>query len=86
MGVMILVGRASDMDRACLFDSVTDTAFGPVFYDSKGPYDSKGLTAEEVAERFLDWLLRNYGDSRAAGGKELEDLYARFREERGLVE
>ena len=42
MGVRILAGH----DMACLYDSVTDTAFGRVFY---------GAEAEERLERFLKW-------------------------------
>jgi hypothetical protein len=82
MGVQILVGyqRGSNIDMACMFDSVTDTVFGPVFYDIKD------ITAGEVGARFLDWHLEKYGDPRKAIGKELQDRYAEFREERNLIE
>jgi len=82
MGVKILIGRqiGSDIAMACMFDSTTDTAFGPVFMDIKDK------TADEVAIDFLDWHNEKYGDPRKAVGKELQDRYAEFREEKGLIE
>ena len=82
MGTRILVGheQGSDDDAACLFDSVTETAFGPVFYARKG------FSAEWVAEQFLDWHLKKYGDPRAAVGKELVEREDEFIKERCLTE
>lgn len=44
MGVRILSDNSKDYDSACLYDSVTGWAFGPLFED----YDK--------AQAFLDWL------------------------------
>jgi hypothetical protein len=45
MGVRILYTTTGDM--ACMYDSVSMTAFGPVF---------SGLDADDQATHFLDWL------------------------------
>lgn len=67
MGVRILYDR--DQDKACLFDSVTDTALGPVFY---------GLDADDQAEHFREW----HGvDKRNLTPAELRELHARWTDE-----
>lgn len=69
MGTKIL-GRGYEDKLACLYDSTTDTAYGPVFYPFKkyerelsNPHDTKGrgkvvadLDAGEVAMLFITWL------------------------------
>jgi hypothetical protein len=52
-----------------LYDSVTDTAFGPVFYDLAS------------AEEFLEWCFENYGDPRKLDASALEDIVANWRNE-----
>lgn len=51
MGVRILSDREND--RACLFCSTSEWAFGPTFGDAFG------RDAEERAEAFLRWLPTN---------------------------
>jgi hypothetical protein len=82
MGISILIGRqiGSDISMCCLFCTTTDTAFGPVFMDIKDK------TADEVAIDFLYWHNAKYGDPRSAIGKELQERYAEFRNEKGLIE
>ena len=49
MGVRVLYDR--EADRAALYCSTSDVAFGPIFYDGDCAHD-----AQERAEAFLDWL------------------------------
>jgi len=44
--------------KACLYDSVSDTAFGPLFYESEDPNDYRD--AELVASDFLNWFKENH--------------------------
>jgi len=44
--------------KACLYDSVSDTAFGPLFYESEDPKDYRD--AELVALDFLNWHKENF--------------------------
>lgn len=50
-----------------LYDSVTDTAFGPVFADAAS------------AEEFLSWCLENHDDPRRLDASDLEDLVVQWR-------
>lgn len=61
MGVRILGGE----DGACLYDSVTMWAFGPIFED------------HEQAESFLQWLPAGI-DARTYSDKDLEAKHADF--------
>lgn len=58
MGIRILGGVRinEDHDRvgACLYDSTSNDAFGPVFEDV------------EAAEGFLEWFWSEHGDTRQA--------------------
>lgn len=77
MGVRILVGneQGSRLEIACLFDSVTGWAFGPVFQQGED-----GYAPEDLAELFLAWLRENdHGDPRQLAPGILEDLYNRWR-------
>lgn len=51
MAVDILWDEANAI--ACMWDTTTDTAFGPVF---------SGPSADSEAQEFLDWLKENPGD------------------------
>lgn len=64
MGIHILTGRLDGTrDAAVLIDSVTGTAFGPLFTD------------EDEAEGFLGWLKSTYGkDARILGETRLHEL------------
>jgi hypothetical protein len=76
MGVRILTGheQGTNQVRACLFDSVTEWAFGPVFYD----YED-GTSADDVAESFLIWLREaDNRDPRQIPDLQLEELYGQF--------
>lgn len=73
MSVRILAGTepGSSFQHACLWDSVTDTAFGPVVYQNH----DLGLLPEEILEQFLQWLpeaATRYNDD------ELHDKLAEF--------
>ena len=52
-----------------MYDSVTDTAFGPVFED------------EGSAGEFLDWCLEWHDDPRKFSPDELDDFVAEWRRE-----
>lgn len=53
MGVRILFD--AEDNRACLYDSVTETAFGRVFYaEANGELD-----ANEVAQAFISWYAKH---------------------------
>jgi hypothetical protein len=82
MGVRILVGHEQgdygyERQIACLFDSVTAWAFGPVF--SRG---ENGDSPEDLAQAFLDWLQElaenNGRDPRQIPSGELEKLHDRW--------
>ncbi len=74
MGVRILVGNldgTKDIDGACLYDSVTMTAFGPIFDD------------EEEVEAFLQAYERTCAaDLRVLSSGELEEVVSKWREGR----
>lgn len=61
MGLRILYDH--DEPAACLWDSVSGRAFGPVF---------EGDTARDDAQAFIDWLPL---DARTYGQRELESLH-----------
>ena len=72
MGCRILVGKLSinDIDEvACLYDSVSMMAFGPVFSGGKGQ-----------AERFLEYLTDKHGvlDARGVDLIDLMMYFAQF--------
>lgn len=80
MGVRILVGHEQgdhgyESEVACLFDSVTGWAFGPIFH--RGEH---GDSPEDLAEGFLRWLEQMTGgrDARTILALELEELYDRW--------
>jgi hypothetical protein len=62
MGLRILRDRTDDM--AAMYDSVTDWAFGPVFY---------GPAAADRCQDFIDWLPN---DARTYSEADLEHLYS----------
>lgn len=71
MSVRILYD--SQKHHACLYDSVTDWAFGPVFQDQNG------YTAIEQATWFTEWLQTEDGrDARIIPSDQLETIYARW--------
>jgi hypothetical protein len=67
MGVKILIDREQDL--ACLYDSVTDTAFGPVAY---------GYVGEEFLRNFIQSLPM---DARKYSGMTLRAEWDKFLEE-----
>lgn len=70
MGCRILYDAKEDM--AALYDSVTDTAFGPVFYQGEDYTD-----AATRAEKFLEWLP---GDARQYMASELTGWLAMWQD------
>jgi hypothetical protein len=64
MGLRILYDPADDM--AAMYDSVTDWAFGPVFY---------GPDAMDRIGAFIHWLA---DDARTYPSPELERLYSEW--------
>jgi hypothetical protein len=60
-----------DENVACLFDSVSGTAFGQIL---------DGDESYEDAEKFLDWLARKNLDARAVQPNTLRELRAEFAE------
>jgi hypothetical protein len=79
MSVRILTGHEQgdsgyETALACLFDSVTGWAFGPVFRRGED-----GESPEDAAQAFLDWLPE---DARTIPARELEELYGRWLNER----
>lgn len=60
-------------DKTCLYDSVTEWAFGPVF------------NTGDAADRFLDWAQDvadvKDGDVRALTTPEMVELWDRYRRE-----
>lgn len=71
MGIRIIRGECDGTQRReCLVDSVTETAFGPLF------------EADE-AQKFLNWFERtDGGDPRAVTGSTLSLYVIAFRRER----
>lgn len=67
MGLRILYDEAESI--ACMYDSVTGWAFGPVF-ENATPVDS--------ALAFINWLPQ---DARAYNAPELEQLHAKWTKE-----
>lgn len=91
MGCRILHDR--EQDRACLYCSTTETAFGPVFYAGED-----GRDAREAAEAFLRWIdtytpragdlppvarerWRKYHDPRSLTDEALEYAHTLWREQ-----
>jgi hypothetical protein len=80
MGVRIINDPSDRNDYACLYDSVSMTAFGPVFDDA------------EEADDFLEWYDKNGPrskvnntevlDLRIPSDSELETLVKEFRDAR----
>ncbi len=64
MGVRILHDEGDEI--ACIYDSVRDTAFGPVF---------RGIDAEDQARHFLSWLGR---DARTYDTRRIAWAHARW--------
>lgn len=83
MGCRILSGmmvNEGDRPAACLYDSVTETAFGPLF---RGDGEHE---AEEEASTFLDWMLTKHNiDPRRLDGEQLEDAVVQWRKEHESV-
>lgn len=83
MGTRILVGHEQGNEggtaNACLFDSVTMTAFGPVF--SAETVEE----ATEIAERFLSYVeAKTNEDARRVPDGALANHYAAFRKAREI--
>lgn len=71
MGVRTLVGDG----MACLFDSTTDFAFGPVFFSCEGC----GAWPEDQAEDFLTFCTaREVSDLRMVPDSDLVTLYGEW--------
>jgi len=68
MGCRIL--HDDDNNRAAMYCSTTERAFGPVFHDSDNGHD-----ARERAELFCDWVPK---DPRVYTDKELTDKFHQF--------
>ena len=64
MGAKILHDEGDEI--ACIYDSVKDVAFGPVF---------RGLDAEDQAQHFLNWLAL---DARTYEPRRLARLYVEW--------
>lgn len=90
VGCRILFDR--DENRAVLYDSVTDWAFGPVF--AAHECGDRHLDAREVAERFCAWIVERNAppehlviyyagraDPRIYRAGQLGQLYAQFLDE-----
>jgi hypothetical protein len=79
MSTRILVGHEQgdhgyEREIACMFDSVTGWAFGPVFHRGED-----GDAPEDRAQAFMDWLVEEDGrDPRVIQDGELEHLYAHW--------
>jgi len=73
MGVRII----EDADHAALYDSVTDVAFGPVFYGLDESECGEDVSAGMQAEAFLKFLVQ---DARRYNHKVLMKQYKRFRD------
>jgi len=77
MSIRILRGGESfgSDERACLFESTTEWAFGPVFRAAED-----GTSAADVAEQFLAWVVGERGLSNKIlpPGDELAHLYDEF--------
>jgi hypothetical protein len=79
MGVRILVGHEQgdsgyESEIACLFDSVTGVAFGPVFHRGED-----GESPEDLAQAFQDWVTETEGvDIRQKTPGDLERLYGQW--------
>lgn len=71
MGIRILYDKKQG--EACIYDSITQWAFGPVF--TKEKIDGKIVTANKVADKFLTWLKV---DPRSISGRCLEKLYDKW--------
>lgn len=52
--------------KSAMYDSVTDTAFGPVF------------DTEEEANAFIEWCFKKYDDPRIMGPKLMERTYGEW--------
>lgn len=70
MGVRILVGRYDvTQHKACMVDSVTDHAFGPLF------------DSEDDVQAFIDWLSDKHGqDPRNLDDRALEARVSHFQQ------
>ena len=68
MGVRILHDKTHD--KAALFCSTSDWAFGPVFYPNENGIDALGM-----AQAFIEWLRV---DPRRLGESELQKKYSEF--------
>ena len=75
MGVRILENQREGM--AVLYDSVSETAFGPIFRDWDPDGQSMTAFAGEVAEAFLSYLSE---DARTYDAAVLMDEYGHFRD------
>lgn len=73
MGVRIIEDNEG---HAALYDSVTDVAFGPVFYDLDAEEAGEDVSAGMQAEEFLRFLKQ---DARIYSHTVLMDEYNRFR-------
>lgn len=74
MGVRIIEDNEG---HAALYDSVTDVAFGPVFYDMDEEEIGEDVGAGAIAETFLRHLNR---DARTLSHAEIMLEYGRFRD------
>lgn len=75
MGVRIIHDTKNDV--ACLYDSVSDVAFGPVFYGLDESEAGEPVDELEMAEGFRAWLR---ADARTYSAAELSSEYNTFRE------
>lgn len=79
MGVRIIIGLADgDTDAAVLYDSVTETAFGPVIRHAYGyeGHEQDPRIPEELAEDFLTYLGER--DARSFEPHQLDEEWSIF--------
>lgn len=70
----------AEEDRACLYDSVSGLAFGPVFSPATALPGGYSYDAREVAEVFLQLIVAAGSDPRVLSDKEIAAWEARLRE------
>jgi len=81
MGIRTLIGNEAgcpDRKIAVLFDSVTETALGPVFMEYER-HDGTIDDPVDMAQDFLDFCARKGAEPRSLRGKELEVIHGRWR-------
>ena len=83
MGIRTIIGTTGASSVAVLYDSVTDQALGPIFFDPEEPFDFGDQDdisdAEGVAQAFLEYLAtEGIRDARQLTYAELHDQFDAF--------